>query len=355
MTISRPIAFSEIGQKANQEDALYPHPERVTAEQPVLVLCDGMGGHAHGELASCCVADAVGRGVEGTGSVSVQQMKQRFSDALSEAYEALDRMADAAPEETKGEATMGTTLTFLARCTDGLLLAHIGDSRIYQFRPGCGVVFQTRDHSLVNELLAAGELTEEEALTFPQRNVITRAVQAHQTYPSKATTNVLTDVRPGDVFLLCCDGVVEQLDNADLERILLAPRPLDERLEALRQCCAERHTRDNHTCWLFEVKKVSGVHPVDRSAENDTTDMKDRMQPSRSASVPTSASVSASSEGGAHRPHVWLYVLCALLLAACLGAGYMLMHRKSAPVNGDSAPVQGTIHRPSHSSVSLRH
>ena len=336
MTISRPIAFSEIGQKANQEDALFPNPQQVTAEQPVLVLCDGIGGHAHGELASRCVADAIGRGTSGANPVTTLEMKQRFTDALSAAYEDLNRLDDSVAEEKQGEAPMGTTLTFLARCTDGLLLAHIGDSRIYQFRPRQSIVYQTRDHSLVNELLAAGELTEEEALTYPQRNVITRAVQAHQTFPTKATFHVVTDVCVGDVFLLCCDGVVEQLDNADLESLLLTSQPLNDRLEALRQCCAERHTRDNHTCWLFEVESVSGGERVSVRSAGKEDD-------------PASSS-SSSTQGQKPRTHVWLYLLCIVLLLACIAAGYMLTHKQSTSAPEDAAPVQGTIHRMSHSS-----
>lgn len=337
MTISRPIAFSEIGQKANQEDALFPNPQQVTAEQPVLVLCDGIGGHAHGELASRCVADAIGRGTSGANPVTTLEMKQRFTDALSAAYEDLNRLDDSVAEEKQGEAPMGTTLTFLARCTDGLLLAHIGDSRIYQFRPGQGIVYQTRDHSLVNELLAAGELTEEEALTYPQRNVITRAVQAHQTFPTKATFHVVTDVCAGDVFLLCCDGVVEQLDNADLERLLLTSQPQNDRLAALRQCCAERQTRDNHTCWLFEVESVSGGEKVSvRSAAKEDAS--------------AFSSSSSSTQGQKPRTHVWLYLLCIVLLLACIAAGYMLTHKQSTSAPEDAAPVQGTIHRMSHSS-----
>ena len=336
MTISRPIAFSEIGQKANQEDALFPNPQQVTAGQPVLVLCDGIGGHAHGELASRCVADAIGHGTSGANPVTTLEMKQRFTDALSAAYEDLNRLDDSVAEEKQGEAPMGTTLTFFARCTDGLLLAHIGDSRIYQFRPGQGIVYQTRDHSLVNELLAAGELTEEEALTYPQRNVITRAVQAHQTFPTKATFHVVTDVCVGDVFLLCCDGVVEQLDNADLERLLLTSQPLNDRLAALRQCCAERHTRDNHTCWLFEVKSVCGGEKVSvRSAAKEDA---------------SASSSSSSTQGQKPRTHVWLYLLCIVLLLACFAAGYMLTHKQSTSAPEDAAPVQGTIHRMSHSS-----
>ena len=266
--ISPPQGFSEIGQKASQEDSLYPRLGQADAHQRVFLLCDGMGGHAHGEVASRCVADAVGTWVEQQLSAqakeddasaslcTMRQMEQIFAEGLSRAYVELDQLDNESVADGSSKSTMGTTLTFLAICADGMLVSHIGDSRIYQLRPGSGVVFQTRDHSLVNELLLAGEITEDEARTHPRRNVITRAVQPHQDEPSRPTFDRLTDIRQGDVFLLCCDGVTEQLSNADLEHLLLTAAPLTERIGAVRQLCAERHTRDNHTCWAFEVAQV---------------------------------------------------------------------------------------------------
>lgn len=276
--ISPPQGFSEIGQKSNQEDSLYPLLGQADARQRVFLLCDGMGGHAHGEVVSRCVADAVGTWVEQQLSAkakeddasaslcTMQQMEQFFTEGLSRAYAELDQLDNESAADGSSRSTMGTTLTFLAICADGMLVAHIGDSRIYQLRLGSGVVFQTCDHSLVNELLLAGEITEEEARTHPRRNVITRAVQPHQEEPSRPTFDRLTDIRRGDVFLLCCDGVTEQLSNADLEHLLLTTDSLAERIDALRSLCAERHTRDNHTCWAFEVEQVEKSEQEEQSA-----------------------------------------------------------------------------------------
>lgn len=243
----------EIGQKANQEDYIYL-PSRVAANAGscrVFVLCDGMGGHEHGEVASSIVANTIGEMTSASCANTVAEMRSAFNEALNCAYEKLDR-ADTSDSVRK----MGTTLTFLAFCADGVLVAHIGDSRVYQLRPSEGIVFQTRDHSLVNDLLAAGELTEEEARTYPQRNVITRAVMPHQEYRSKATFRVLTDVRQRDVFMLCSDGIVEQVDNNLLTTILLENKSLAERSQDLRNVCATCHTRDNHSCILLELDET---------------------------------------------------------------------------------------------------
>ena len=224
---------------------------------------------------------------------------------------------------------MGTTLTFLAICTDGILLAHIGDSRIYQFRQGKGVVYQTRDHSLVNDLIAAGELTEAEARTCPQRNVITRAVQPHQPTMSKATFKVIpyNNVAPGDVFMLCCDGIVEQLDNNDLQQIMLANQPLGQRIDALKQTCCTRGTRDNHSCWAFEVEKVehTKLQPA-HQPEADEERFTPNAQPAKQSSAPTK--------------HTWpLVAILVCIILLCFGAGYMLWHKPQQTTDAPAATM----------------
>ena len=330
---SRPASFSELGQKANQEDALWPSPHAVTANPRVLVLCDGMGGHAHGEVASRCVAHTVGELLAAVPPCPAVEMNRALLAAVDAACDALDRIDDSMPDDGP---KMGTTLVVLAFCTDGVLAAHIGDSRIYQLRPGEGVVFQSRDHSLVNDLIAAGELTPDEARSFPQKNVITRALQPHQEFRAKPSVKLLTDVRPSDVFLLCCDGVTEQLTNNDLCRLLLqADMPLPERVDNVRKSCAEHNTRDNHTCWAVEVTAVG-------SERADVT--------------------SDTSTHTGHRSRLKWLILTVAVVAACFAAGVALTRHgqkpsapatpavpeATAPTADTAAPAQGTIHRPTN-------
>lgn len=327
LTISQPQGFSELGQKPNQEDALYPALGHASHTTHAFVVCDGMGGHAHGEVASNCVAQAIGQHTRQAEPCTIQQMKQHFEEGLTEAYHQLNTLDSEQHDSAKG--TMGTTLTFLAICTDGILLAHIGDSRIYQFRPGKGVVYQTRDHSLVNDLIAAGELTEAEARTCPQRNVITKAVQPHQQNRTKPTFKVIpySDVEVGDVFMLCCDGIVEQLDNNNLQQILLAEQPFDKRIEALKQACHSRGTHDNHSCWAFDVEKVehTKLQPApqpDAVEELFTHDAHSTNQPS----APTK--------------HTWLLaVMLAFIILLCFGAGYFLWHKPRQATNTPAAAI----------------
>lgn len=98
--------------------------------------------------------------------------------------------------EAKG---MATTLTMVSVGISGITLAHIGDSRIYQFRRG-EIIYQTEDHSLVNSLVKLGKISKEEAVTHPQKNVIIRAIQGTE-HPTEADVALLNDIQVGDFFL----------------------------------------------------------------------------------------------------------------------------------------------------------
>ncbi|MCQ2245838.1 MAG: protein phosphatase 2C domain-containing protein [Bacteroidaceae bacterium] len=305
ITINNPLCYQEVGRKDNQEDTLYPEPGMATDQNRIFMLCDGMGGHDHGEVASQCVAETVGKVADACNAQTIADMRQALEKGLAKAYEKLDGL------DTNLESTrkMGTTLTFLGFCEDGALVGHIGDSRVYQLRPGKGIIFQTRDHSLVNDLLAAKEITPEEARTFKQKNVITRAVLPHREYPAKATCKEITDIQTGDIFFMCCDGVIEQIDNNELEQILLGEGSTEARLDKLRQTCKERNTKDNNSCYLIEVKEsdqvVVPVVEVSEAADDDDRTM---------TIVPV-----------AKKKSKWL--LWVLLLAIAAGiAAFMLLH-----------------------------
>ena len=328
--IAQPQGFSLVGQRGNQEDALFPPLGEATPAQRVFMVCDGMGGHEHGEVASRCVAETVGSLTAAVGECAVEAMRHTFEAALNEAYRRLDALDTHA--DGRGR-TMGTTLTFLAFCTDGVLVAHIGDSRVYQFRPGQGVVFQTRDHSLVEDLIAAGELTPEEARTHPRHNIITRAVQPHQESPARATFKVLTDIRRGDLFFLCSDGVMEQVENATLAQILLADAPLEQRMQALVEECRHRETRDNHTGYLLEVvgcPRLSDVGAVTAVAA------------SADGGCPVSSLRRCVCRSSGFR-YVWLLVVL-LLLALLL---VMVGRRCSTPQEAPRKVLLEPVHRPS--------
>ena len=152
--------------------------------------------------------------------------------------------------------TMATTLAFMAKTNEGMLLAHLGDSRIYQIRKGEGVVFQTKDHSFVNDLLDSGKIKPEEAKNHPKSNVITKCLfvtddkESYQT----PTITLIRDVRPHDVFMLCTDGVYGMLEYEDIVEILTSDSPLDDRTRELADIC--KNSSDNNTAYIVEIGKV---------------------------------------------------------------------------------------------------
>lgn len=261
--IRKPLSFSEIGRKDNQEDFLWPSPNEVTVNDRVFLMCDGVGGQDSGEVASMTAATALGTYLSDHIQEDGIMTKALFEEALSYGYDALDRA------DTGAVRKMGTTMTCLVLHRGGALVSHIGDSRIYHIRPSLsdengrtGIIYQSADHSLVNDLLRAGEITEEEAKDFPQKNVITRAMQPNLERRHKADIYNIDDIMPGDFFFLCCDGVLEQLTN-DLLGAILSDNTLDDngKINGIKNIC-DNKTRDNYTCWLIPIDKVT-IEPTD--------------------------------------------------------------------------------------------
>lgn len=252
ISIRQPLCFSEIGKKDNQEDFLFP--ANADSNTRVFILCDGMGGHDNGEVASMTAATSLGRSLSALEEVNMPL----FEKSLDEAYDALDAI------DTLSDRKPGTTMTALCLNRNSYLVAHIGDSRIYHIRPSLyndkeergGIIYQSSDHSLVNDLLKVGEITEEEAINFPQKNVITRAMQPHLQRRHKADIFLFDDIASGDYFFMCSDGVLEQLSNKQLCKILSDNSLSDhQKLDMIKTICQGK-TRDNFTCWLIPVDKV---------------------------------------------------------------------------------------------------
>ena len=246
--------LQELGQRTNQEDSLFPALGKSTSDDRLFVLCDGMGGHEKGEVASATVCATLSRVILSAWHPGEVLSDELFLQALSAAYDALDA------KDNGEERKMGTTLTFLCLHSSGATVAHIGDSRIYQLRPAsknspARIVFRTQDHSLVNDLVKIGEITEEEAKHHPQKNVITRAMQPCQEHRAKADIAHLTDILPGDYFYMCSDGMLEETSDENILNIITKPKATDEqKLEMLRNVTEEN--KDNHTAYLIHIDKV---------------------------------------------------------------------------------------------------
>ncbi len=247
--IGLPIAFSEQGKKDNQEDRIFPTIDQLATYQKCFVLCDGMGGHEKGEVAASIVSETLYNALITTVPAKNIVTKEWLEKALNRAYDALDKMA------YHPEQRPGTTMTCVYMGDNGLMCAHIGDSRIYVVRPGKGIIFRTEDHSLVNQLIRAGELTEEEARNHPRRNVITRAMQPGLEKRYAADFKILQDIEAGDYIFMCCDGILERLTDEKLVEILSLDIPVEQKLKDIYDTCYGE-TRDNYTCILIPINEV---------------------------------------------------------------------------------------------------
>lgn len=249
--IYQPLAIHELGKRANQEDSIYPIEGKATENDRLFLLCDGMGGHEHGEVASQSICKSLSSFLLQHAVASEGLEDKLLSDALAYAYEELDKLAIAGDSRQ-----MGTTLTLLYFHSNGCTAAHIGDSRIYHLRPSSHtILYKSRDHSLVYDLYQAGELTYEEMKTFPQKNVITRAMIAGDRNHPKPDVIHISDIQPGDYFYICSDGMLEQMEDEELLDVFSANVSDEEKRQMLISETSEN--KDNHSAYIVHIKEVS--------------------------------------------------------------------------------------------------
>lgn len=249
--IYQPLAIYELGKRANQEDSIYPIEGKATENDRLFLLCDGMGGHEHGEVASQSICKSLSSFLL-QHAVAAEGLEDKLlSDALAYAYEELDKLAIAGDSRQ-----MGTTLTLLYFHSNGCTTAHIGDSRIYHLRPSSHtILYKSRDHSLVYDLYQAGELTYEEMKTFPQKNVITRAMIAGDRNHPKPDVIHISDIQPGDYFYICSDGMLEQMEDEELLDVFVANVRDEEKRQMLISGTSDN--KDNHSAYIVHIKEVS--------------------------------------------------------------------------------------------------
>lgn len=242
----------------HQEDCTYPLPNDLKDSDRTFILCDGMGGHDAGEVASATVCETMGNYLLNDGHDSGGVFTDDdLRNAIATAFSALDK------KDSGAEKKMGTTMTFLKLHNNGATIAHMGDSRVYHIRPGekgddTQILFETEDHSLVNDLIKIGELTKEEARTSKQKNVITRAMQPNMDRRPKADIKHITDIKVGDFFYMCSDGMLEQEEMANGESIKNifsnAIKSVDDKVTILSK--VTENNRDNHTALIIHILEV---------------------------------------------------------------------------------------------------
>jgi len=249
LRIAEHFELSDTGRqrRANEDSFL--------ARSPMFVVADGMGGAQAGEVASRIAVESFAAGVPGSASAA-ERLAARVQEANGRIHE-LSRT-------DRERAGMGTTITAALLDGDRVAIAHVGDSRAYAWRDG-ELTQLTRDHSLVDELVRTGRLTEEEAADHPQRSIITRALGPEAgvevdtlSYPARA----------GDLLMLCSDGLTSMVAPGEIATILGEAANLREAGRRLVAAANAAGGRDNITVVLFRLESGTAGS---READQPTT------------------------------------------------------------------------------------
>jgi PPM family protein phosphatase len=223
-------------QRTANEDSYFARP-------PLFAVADGMGGAQAGEVASRLAAESFEPAQRGA------QSAEGYLRAIAEsANERIHKLS----QEDSSVSGMGTTLTAAMLEGDEVTLAHVGDSRAYLYRDG-ELKLLTSDHSLVEELRRQGRLTDEQAEDHPQRSIITRALGPE----SEVEVDTMTySARPGDVYLLCSDGLTTMVREDRITAVLGSSPDLDVAVSQLVREANEAGGRDNITVVAFRLAEA---------------------------------------------------------------------------------------------------
>jgi protein phosphatase len=235
--------LNEQGKRSNNEDFISPLKGRAVASERLFVVCDGVGGENKGEVASEIVCTSIRDFYEHHG----QQVKDRAFVLEAIAY-ANQQLAGYALHDPAAKR-MSTTLSMVVINPESVLVAWCGDSRVHHIRAGA-VLWMSNDHSLVRELVRSGELSEHEAATHPQRNIITRSLNAGNRN-NQVDFHEIKNVEEGDYVLLCTDGFLEQVNHVSITQVLSDNRIKDKGAAFFSIC--DGRTRDNFSMYLIQL------------------------------------------------------------------------------------------------------
>lgn len=242
---------TDIGMVRKENQDSYDIREALPSGHAAAVVCDGMGGPAGGRLASSiavktymdCLEKRLESGMDISDAARVSQ------EAVLEANRAV--WAEA---RRLGYPSMGTTLVSAVACASGVAVCNVGDSRAYCLRGG--EIFRvTRDHSLVQDMIERGEITEEEARAHPKRNLITRALGPDESVECDA---YVCQTPPGASFLLCTDGLVNTVTDGEILEIV-SRMPPERCPGALIEAARRRGAPDNVTVALLRGAEGGGT------------------------------------------------------------------------------------------------
>ena len=233
--------LTDVGQRrTNNQD--YANQYKNKAGKSMIFLADGMGGHRAGNIASEMAVTDLGAAWVATEISTINEVREWFAEYLEKENQQIHRIGQ--DEEHKG---MGTTLEAVAVIDDQVLFAHVGDSRIGLVRNG-EYHQMTSDHSLVNALLKAGQITEEEAAHHPQRNIITQSIgQKDELQPDFG----MVTVEAGDFIVINSDGLTNMISGDEIRDIVVSDLSVEEKAKTLVRFANNAGGLDNITVVLI--------------------------------------------------------------------------------------------------------
>lgn len=315
--LGRSTVLSDTGRRRRHNEDSY------ICKPPLFAVADGMGGAQAGEVASGLAAGVLGEADADTGGG-----EERIATLIQEA----NRRVFQRSSEDAATSGMGTTMTvaLVDSATGTISLGHVGDSRAYRVRGG-KLEQLTDDHSLVGELTRSGKLSAEEAVTHPQRSVITRALG---TEPDVDVDTFTVEAEPDDVYLLCSDGLTDMISDDEILTVVAGSDDLEDAARGLVDAANAGGGEDNITVVLFQI---DGGDAVDQTArmpaatedDEDTLSGLDAVPAVNTAVIPASQieqlrPAEAEPARGPRRRLLPLLVLVALIVAIAVLAAWGL-------------------------------
>lgn len=229
----RAYGKTDIGPRRPTNEDCFRLPEN---GEKFAIVADGMGGHQAGEVASAMAVEAFAAYM----NKPFEGVEAQLKNAMLYANGNVFRAAQADP----AKAGMGTTLTALYLQGADAYISHVGDTRVYLMRNG-SLLRITEDHTLVEALVLAGKITPAEARIHPKRNLITRSLGNH---PMVDVDVMHLDNRPGDIWMLCSDGLSNHVTERQMSRVLQAEESWQQKVDRMVEMAVENGTTDNITC-----------------------------------------------------------------------------------------------------------
>jgi protein phosphatase len=249
----RSSGLSDVGRARTHNEDYF----EIDPEHRLYLVADGMGGHRYGEVASRVAVEAIREFVLRTGESDatwpfvLDSRLHRHSNLLKNAVKVAHDKVMSAIQQDHRLFGMGTTVVGFYLDNDVAAVAHVGDSRAYRLRNG-SLELLTQDHTWVNEQVVAGYLSEAQARVHPLKNVVTRALGGER--------DVMVDLRevrvqPGDVYVLCSDGLTTMLSDAEIETEVRGAGSVES---LCRSLVARANTRGGHDNITVVALKIAG-------------------------------------------------------------------------------------------------